>query len=421
VSQIHIAQGLTPESMTVSWITKSDAKSEIRYGLSQNDLKFSATGYTSSYKFDYPNFGVYESGVIHHVHIKDILPGTIYFYQCGDFSLDETSGLEVFRTVPKVGDTKPFTFAVIGDLGQTSDSASTIAHVVGNRNLGMVLHAGDLSYADCNQTLWDSYGELVEVLAKERPWMVGPGNHEIEYTSDGGAFVAFEERYKMPAVAPMEYGAITIPPQKDSSGNPYCSPSVFQAEYNYGNSFFSFDAASAHVIYLNPYSVSNSTSVQYQWLEKDLLSVNRAVTPWVVVVMHCPWYNSNQAHYGELQAVLMRDSMEELLYRHHVNIVFGGHVHAYERTFPIFQNETRNDGVVFVTIGDGGNREGHAATYHPLPSWSAYRNGTQYGHGELTLASKDKMVWRWLRNVDGQIVSMDEMVVCNSAFGSVFC
>jgi hypothetical protein len=168
VSQIHIAQGVTPESMTVSWVTKSEAKTELKFGLTAKDLKNLVVGYSSTYKFDYPNMGVYESGVLHHVQIKNILAGTTYFYQVGDFTIAQTSGVEHFKTMPAVGDKAPFTFAVIGDLGQTFDSASTIGHVMANRELGMILHAGDLSYADCNQTLWDSYGRLVEGLAKER-------------------------------------------------------------------------------------------------------------------------------------------------------------------------------------------------------------------------------------------------------------
>lgn len=123
--------------------------------------------------------------------------------------------------------------------------------------------------------------------------MVGPGNHEIELNSEGSMFLAFEQRYRMPAVKPAEFGAVTIPAGIDSTGNPYCASSVFQAEYNYGNSFYSFDVASAHVVFLNPYSTTNETSVQYRWLEHDLQSVDRAVTPWVVAVMHCPWYSSN--------------------------------------------------------------------------------------------------------------------------------
>ena len=234
--------------------------------------------------------------------------------------------------------------------------------------------------------------------------------------------MAFEERYKMPAIKPAEYGPITIPASiNPNTGQPWCASSVFQSEYNWGNSFYSFETASAHIIYLNPYSTTDENSEQYKWLISDLESINREVTPWVIVVMHCPWYNSNQAHYAEKQAVMMRDSMESVFYKYHVNIVFTGHVHAYERTYPIYQNETRNDGVVYVTIGDGGNREGHANTYYAQPSWSAYRNGTQYGHGELSLWNKEKLTWRWFRNVDGSIVDKDELILCNSAFGSVEC
>jgi len=214
---------------------------------------------------------------------------------------------------------------------------------------------------------------------------------------------------------------VTIQSDTDSTGNLYCCPSVFQSEYNYGNSFYSFESASAHVVYLNPYSITNSSSVQYKWLEQDFASIDRTVTPWLIVVMHCPWYNSNNAHFGELQATMMRDSMEELFYNNHVNIVFAGHVHAYERTYPIFQNVTKNDGIVYVTIGDGGNREGHSTGYIAQPEWSAFRNGSQYGHGELSLLDKNKMTWKWNRNVDGEIVDFDEVTVCNSAFGSVFC
>ena len=37
-------------------------------------------------------------------------------------------------------------------------------------------------------------------------------------------------------------------------------------------------------------------SEQYAWLLRDLAAVDRARTPWLLVVMHAPWYNSNYAH-----------------------------------------------------------------------------------------------------------------------------
>lgn len=38
------------------------------------------------------------------------------------------------------------------------------------------------------------------------------------------------------------------------------------------------------------------SSEQYAWLHRDLAAVDRARTPWVIVVFHAPWYNSNYAH-----------------------------------------------------------------------------------------------------------------------------
>ena len=40
---------------------------------------------------------------------------------------------------------------------------------------------GDLSNSDCDGRLWDSYGEMIEPLSSQIPWMVSPGNHEIEH------------------------------------------------------------------------------------------------------------------------------------------------------------------------------------------------------------------------------------------------
>lgn len=40
--------------------------------------------------------------------------------------------------------------------------------------------SGDLSYGDCVGRLWDSYGEMIAPVSSQLPWMVSPGNHEIE-------------------------------------------------------------------------------------------------------------------------------------------------------------------------------------------------------------------------------------------------
>jgi hypothetical protein len=133
----------------------------------------------------------------------------------------------------------------------------------------------------------------------------------------------------MPEVQAAQLGNVVYKDSAvDPQGNPWCTPSVFIMEYDYGNSFFSFDFGMVHVINLNPYSNSNESSVQYSWLINDLRSVDRTITPWVIVMMHCPWYNSNTAHHNEYQTVLMKESMEAVFYKFKVNIAFTGHVHV---------------------------------------------------------------------------------------------
>lgn len=58
--------------------------------------------------------------------------------------------------------------------------------------------------------------------------------------------------------------------------------------------------------------------------------MDRNKTPWLVVLFHVPWYNSNYAHQGEGDGMMA--AMEPLLYAAGVDIVFAGHVHAYERS-----------------------------------------------------------------------------------------
>ena len=90
-------------------------------------------------------------------------------------------------------------------------------------------------------------------------------------------------------------------------------------------------------------------------------------------------------------------------------------VHAYERTYPTYLNQTDNKGVTYINIGDAGNAEGHANTYiDPTPVWSAYRNGTQYGHGTITVHNSTSLEWEWHRNKDGEKVSQDKIQICNS-------
>merc|ERR1719223_2656412 len=101
--------------------------------------------------------------------------------------------------------------------------------------------------------------------------------------------------------------------------------------------------------------------------------------------------------------------MERLEYGAGVDLVFFGHVHSYERTFPAHDMRRDECAPTYVVIGDGGNREGIAAPFfEPQPHWSAFREGS-YGHGTVEVFNGTHAVWRWHRNQDGVEEVADEL------------
>ncbi len=87
---------------------------------------------------------------------------------------------------------------------------------------------------------------------------------------------------------------------------------------------------------------------QCGWLQTEFSTVTRNVTPWLTVLLCCPWYNSNAANY--MQGESMRVVFEHMSVTNQVDVVFAGHVHAYERTLsPLF---VVNFSFLFIRIAD---------------------------------------------------------------------
>uniref|UniRef100_A0A199UA04 Purple acid phosphatase n=1 Tax=Manihot esculenta TaxID=3983 RepID=A0A199UA04_MANES len=354
--QVHISM-VGEDKMRISWITDDPTPSIVDYGTSPGVYSSSANGTSSSYRYI-----TYNSGEIHNVVIGPLNPNTVYYYRCSSNSARQFS----FKTPPAQ---LPVKFAIAGDLGQTGWTQSTLDHI-SKSDYEVLLLPGDLSYADRIQQLWDSFGRQVEPLASQRPWMVTQGNHEVEklpvlHTS---TFTAYNARWQMP----------------------------FEESESNSNLFYSFNVASGvHVIMLGSYTDFDPQSPQYKWLQADLAKVDRAKTPWIIVLIHAPWYNSNTAHQGEPESVDMKQFMEGLLYQARVDVVFAGHVHAYERFTRVYQGKADDCGPVHITIGDGGNREGLASDYiEPKPAISVFREAS-FGHGQLEVVNATHAQWRW--------------------------
>ncbi|XXG64999.1 hypothetical protein AAC387_Pa05g2809 [Persea americana] len=366
--QVHISL-VGVDKMRISWITQvKNSPAVVEYGTSPGVYGFSANGSTYSYAYVF-----YKSGEIHDVVIGPLTANTVYYYRCGSASAHEFS----FKTPPAQF---PIKFAVVGDLGQTGWTNSTLQHIDGS-DYDVLLLPGDLSYADLFQPLWDSFGRLVEALASRRPWMVTQGNHEIEKIPviERTPFKSYNARWRMP----------------------------FEESGSNSNLYYSFDVAGVHILMLGSYTDFKAGSDQYKWLQADLARVDRTKTPWLVALIHAPWYNSNTAHQGEGDS--MKDAMEDMLYKARVDIIFAGHVHAYERFDRVYSGKADGCGPVHITIGDGGNREGLASKYiDPQPQISIFREAS-FGHGQFEVVNATHALWSWNRNDDDISVMADKV------------
>ncbi|XP_060179387.1 purple acid phosphatase 15-like isoform X1 [Lycium barbarum] len=442
--QISVSLSSTYDSVWISWITgeyqigdnikpldPSKVGSFVQYGKDKSSLGHKAIGRSLIYNQLYPFEGLqnYTSGIIHHVQLTGLKPDTLYYYRCGDPSIAAMSTIYHFKTMP-ISSPKsyPKRIAIVGDLGLTYNTTSTISHLIGNKP-DLVLLVGDVTYAnlylsngtgaDCYscsfnntpihetyQPRWDYWGRYMQPLVSKIPIMVVEGNHEIEEQAENQTFAAYRSRFAFPS-------------KESGSSSPF---------------YYSFNAGGIHFIMLGGYVAYNRSDDQYKWLEKDLANVDRSVTPWLVVTWHPPWYSTYTAHYREAEC--MKVAMEELLYEYGVDLVFNGHVHAYERSNRVYNYTLNPCGPVHITVGDGGNREkmaiehadepgrcpkpantpdkfmggycAHNFTSGPAagnfcwdqqPEYSAYRESS-FGHGILEVKNETHALWTWHRNQD---------------------
>lgn len=397
--QVHITQGdYDGKAVIVSWVTPDEpGSSKVEYGTVQGKYDFTAEGTYSNY-----TFYKYQSGYIHQCLVSGLEYDTKYYYTIGS---GDSAREFWFVTPPKVDPDASYKFGIIGDLGQTFNSLSTLEHYM-QSEAQTVLFVGDLSYADRYQyndvgVRWDSWGRFVERSTAYQPWIWSVGNHEIDYMPYMGEVMPFKNflhRYPTPYLA-------------SKSSNPV---------------WYAIRRASAHIIVLSSYSPFVKYTPQWEWLSEEFKKVDREKTPWLIVLMHIPLYNSNEAHFMEGES--MRAVFEEWFVKHRVDVIFAGHVHAYERSYRISNvryNVSSGDrfpvpdksAPVYITVGDGGNQEGLAGRFRdPQPDYSAFREAS-YGHSTLEIKNRTHAIYHWNRNDDGNKVPTDEFVLHNQYWG----
>ena len=92
------------------------------------------------------------------------------------------------------------------------------------------------------------------------------------------------------------------------------------------------------------------------WLAADLSSVDREVTPWLLVGIHRPLVESELYPSDAAVAAGLRAILEPLLLRWHVDVVLAGHYHSFQRSCAMAALQcVPKGGIVHYTTGAAGS------------------------------------------------------------------
>ena len=375
--QIHLATNGNEGEMVIQWGTEEDtmvscpSDNIVEYGTDNDNLNLSENGNSNMYLW---------TTCTHTTQLQNLNPNTTYYYRVGGEG--EWSSVYSFKTIKENPD--KIIIGAIADHGTSSNAQETTSNME-NENLDLVIHPGDISYANGagsgngvgDQSVWDEYQNQIESLTSECPHMYAPGNHEEDAEPYG--FDAYESRFFNPGQ----------------------------------NSFwYSFDFEFIHFVSISSEHDYEPGSTQHTWLRNDLEDANnnRENYPWIVIFAHRPMYSSNGDGDGHGSEIEFREAMEGLLFDYQVDLAIWGHDHHYERTYPVFEENvySNNSGnlddpfykpgaTIHIVAGMAG-RSTYDGLEEPQPLWSAYRE-VSYGYTFFE-ATKTTINYKFIRNSD---------------------
>ena len=264
-------------TMTVSWTTAAAKPSWVEYAPA-GEQAFKEAADPSDTHF-------------HHVTIKGLKPDTDYVYRVRVLGAET----HTFRTAPE--QPADFSFVVYGDnrpWGGITRHAAVIRAMKradGKANFRFLINIGDLVENPGPGYGWQWYVFLKHIapFAATRPYLISLGNHEARGTTE------HYEKY-------FDFGT--------------------------NDFWYSLDYAGVHFVFLSTQHDSAPESEQYQWLVADL-EAHAPASRFTVVSLHKPLLSYDPRE-GYRKNDERRAHLAPVFERCGVDIVFAGHVHAYE-------------------------------------------------------------------------------------------
>ncbi|EER01403.1 Nucleotide pyrophosphatase/phosphodiesterase, putative [Perkinsus marinus ATCC 50983] len=342
-TQGHVSMDTVTGALKVHWVSGDPSPGIVEYKAA-GDSEWSVR-HASVTTYDYEDMCnrdgdpkiYYDPGFFYTADLPASLEGEIRVRFGGIHHRSEI--FTVTAPVPPSSD-EPHSVALFGDMGVQGyyrgpdavdvpsgswDTYWVVDHMRSNTRLRMAVHIGDVSYAMGYARVWDLFGTALEGVAMRMPYMVSIGNHEFDYTS-GGWHPSWGN-----------FGS-------DSGGE--CGvPTKHRYQFPYW--YYSFSFGLVHYVMLSSEHDWTEGSEQWEWLDEQLASVDRLVTPWLVVTAHRPMLVSAYDPPQRAVEEHMYPALGPLLKEHQVDLFVAGHWHYYERTHPV-------DGTVHVLAGSAG-------------------------------------------------------------------
>lgn len=350
-SALHLGFAGDPQtSISIVWRTRGPATgTRVEFGTAALDR--SARGYS----FAYPADGEAVPSVrIHEVHLCNLQPGTAYRYRIAGTAMGGR-----FATAP-AEEGRPLRFAVAGDSRDDPASWGLVAQALAASAPELLLYSGDAVSSGSQQTEWDAWFDAARTVLPSLPIIPALGNHEASARQ-------FRAQFALP-------------------GN---------------ERWFSFDYGDVHFVVLHD-SPANAAELveQARFLDADLGATRRR---WKVVMHHRGIYSSSEhGSQADLQALWM-----PLYDKHGVDVVFNGHDHDYERTWPMRGGVRVPDGQGTTYVVNGG---GGAPLYRSgVSPFTAFSRST-YGYSLVDVAGNSMTLSAF--SVEGTSVSrMDQITL----------
>jgi hypothetical protein len=403
---LYIRQGFEPTTMNIYWITKNETKTNLSYYILENlnQTKSLIQNISNIHNFSYPFVSNNISGYIHYVKLENLIPDTKYIFQFGDLEKSIISS-SYFKTLSKKGfQSKPTVFGIIGSFIQTPEYKNTINQLSLDKQVQMILNIGDLFYGD-NDLI------LNNLILNNLPWMSNSINYGIinnnTINDNNSSFNPSEklqtEKYN------------------------YC-PNIFQSELNTDGLFYSFENGLTHIVFLSSNINYSIGSEQYRWFIKDMESLDRKLTPWVIVILEESWYNCINIRENDTQTFLLRETFENLFYKYKVNLVFTSNTSLYERTYPVYYNEINSNAPIYIGITNVKNNKSHIFSNLNKPIWNANieqkknisGSESSFGYGLLSIMNSNEIQWKWFSNVENNFILQDNVIIYNSYFNKKY-